>query len=372
MIAIFIFQTWTTPDREIVTTLNKQDKTLAEIKELLTTVQDPGYRELVAKVIHSFEPKAEIKIGTWIEGPDGARNIDIEVRSIIEGVRKLLAIEVVDLPKGKTAGVEIIDAFDSKKTDIRADIALVCSNTGFDSTAIRKAKRTRIGLISILHQGDPRIKAVIEEEIYLRKIHLDSMTFTYAGDPLLPKLTIGAHDVRYDGKSVDAWLQLQAGMFSMLHPQVSERIRLTFNLKKATDFQVKNQRVNLGSLAIAFLPRTKWLAQTVRFDASTGIYDYLRGRVRLGGGTNSYVLNGVNFDSATPLAAPPNRNAFGVGLLPGEIDITLAMIEGLDLPDGTEIPKLEPLINPEDLKDIRRPFPPPDKNTQSLPQPSAK
>jgi hypothetical protein len=360
MMAIFIFQflwaIWKDPKQEILHAVNDQGKTLSEIKELLRPMQDTGYRELVATVIHSFEPKADIKVGSWIQGLDGARNIDIEVRSVVDGRPRLMVVEVLDLLGDRKAGVEIIDALDSKRTDIEAEIALVCSNTGFDSIAIRKAKRKRIGLISVLRQGDRRVKTIIEEEIYLRKIRLGPMQINYTGEKRPPDLKVQTHDLRYQGKSVDSWLQQRAALIAISQPELRQSITLRFNLKTLTEFELKDRHVRLRSLSITFYPQTQWLAQTVQVDATTGIYDYLRGRTRLAGGKHSYIIKGVNFDLATPLPTPPSLNDFGVGLFPGELDVSLTMVEGLNLPKGVEIAKLEDIVRPEDLDFHFQPF----------------
>jgi hypothetical protein len=59
---------------------------------------------------------------------------------------------------------------------------IVCSNTGFDEISISKAKRKRIGLISILRQGDKRASAAIYEEVYLRKIFLGPAVMSFEGE----------------------------------------------------------------------------------------------------------------------------------------------------------------------------------------------
>ncbi len=48
------------------------------------------------------------------------------------------------------------------------------------------------------------------------------------------------------------------------------------------------------------------------------------------------------------VSAPAVRD-IGVGLRPGEVDVSLMKIEGLDIPKGTQVPKLEELMRPEDL-----------------------
>jgi hypothetical protein len=112
---------------------------------------------------------------------------------------------------------------------------------------------------------------------------------------------------------------------------------------------VQGHKVNLKVLYIHFHPKVQWLSQVVTLDANNGIYDYVRGRVRLAGGSNSYVISGVNFETATKLSAAPDTRSFGVGLAPGEVDIALLMFEKVDMPEGIEIPKLDELVRPDDL-----------------------
>jgi hypothetical protein len=82
----------------------------------------------------------------------------------------------------------------------------------------------------------------------------------------------------------------------------------------------------------------------VTLDATSGIYDYVRGRVRLSGGTNSYVMNGVNFETATPLASPPDVGDLGFGLQPGEMELSLMLVDDSDLGNATHIAKLDSLV----------------------------
>ena len=91
------------------------------------------------------------------------------------------------------------------------------------------------------------------------------------------------------------------------------------------------------------------VTQIVTLDAKNGIYDYVRGRVRLTDGPNSYVIAGVNFDTAKPMASAPEVSGIGVGLHPGEVSVMLMMLEPFDIPKETQVPKLEELVRPEDL-----------------------
>jgi hypothetical protein len=318
---------------------------IGQIEALLADVKDHAYRQLVAAVIHAFEPQASLAVGSLVSTPDGVRKIDIEVRS--PDKLRLTVVDVVDLPIGQEAGIDIVDSADSKRTDIKADVMLVCSNTGFDLIAIRKAKRKRIGLISVLRQGDERVKAVIEEQMYLRRVNLAPITIEYAGDKL-PKNPI-IHDIKYRGASIDAWLIWRAVTIATANPTIEQKLVATFNLKQPTEFDIRQSRVKLQKFSVRFQPHIQWLSQTVRLDAATGIYDYLRGKVRFAPGANSYTIQGIDFDRATPLSSPPDANDLAFGLVPGEVDVRLVMFEGLL--DGMEQynRKLDELFRPEDL-----------------------
>jgi len=50
-----------------------------------------------------------------------------------------------------------------------------------------------------------------------------------------------------------------------------------------------------------------------------------------------------------PMASAPEVHGIGVGLVTGEVDLALVLVEDLDMPTGTQIPKLDELVRPEDL-----------------------
>jgi len=177
VLAISRFCIWAWPE----STQKTQDvaASLDEIKAILRGITNPDYRDVVANIVHAFEPNARITVGGSLLGPDRQRKIDIQVQSSDSKDPRLTAIDVFDLPEGSKVGIEIVDSADSRKSDLGADAMLICSNTGFTSDAIKKAKRKRIGLISVLRRGDKRVKAVISEEVYLRKVAVSETQFTY-------------------------------------------------------------------------------------------------------------------------------------------------------------------------------------------------
>lgn len=305
---------------------------------------------MVAAVIYAFDPNASLALGALENTPDGTRTVDIELRSIHDGTTRLTAIDVINLPSGRKVDMSAIDAADSKRFDVKADAMLLCSNTGFEADAISKAKRKKIGLIAVLRQGDKRINATIEEQIYLRKITLvEPTTVTFERDKPFPDLDYTDDSLQYEGGSVIAWLRLKAAQIIIFNPMLERKVTAQFNLKKSTPFDVGNQKVMIHRWSITFHPHAQWLTQIVQLDAKAGIYDYVRGRMRLTTGSNSYTISGIDFDKATPLANPPEINDLGVGLLPGEIDTASIAIQGWTIAKGIKLANMDSLIVPQDL-----------------------
>jgi hypothetical protein len=319
----------------------------SRIEHLLGPVQDAGYRQLVASVIHAFDPHATISVGSLVDTPDGIRTVDIEVRSSSkDGAPFLTAIDIVDLPSGDKADITYVDAADSKRTDIKANAMLLCSNTGFEPDAISKAKRRKIGLISVLRQGDQRVKAIIEEEIYLRKVQLDPFSATFNGNNFQ---LLNGWAPAYNGGLITDWLELEADLMAGLNPELTFQVKKDFNFKKPIYIYKDGKQITLTSMSVSFTPHVQWLSQTIQLDAKAGIYDYVRGRVRLAPGSNSYTISGIDFNHAKPLLFVPSFAELGVGLKPGELDFALSDISPGPLP-GTNIPHLDDLIRPEDLR----------------------
>ncbi|MBX3706215.1 MAG: hypothetical protein KF911_06210 [Pseudomonadales bacterium] len=328
--------------------------TLAEHIDL----DDDSYRELVAETIKAFEPHAEVYIGGKKVGPDGARSIGLEVRSTLGPAKRTTLIEVFDAHTARPAPIDLVDAVDSKRADFNADSVLICSNTGFDSAAIRKAKRKGIGLISVLASGNTAAKAVIEEEIYLRKIRvhpLNVQPFTINesdGPRIRDAWSADAQALRHNGGSVMAWLVLKAALIAIINPKLElgtdDLITSDFRFKKTTTLELGDAHVILKGFRLSFRPQVIWLSQVVRIDAQRGIYDYVRGRVRLAPGPNSQTISGIDFEKATPITDPPEAGTFfgSRNLAQGETDMAFVLVEGTG---AIEPARLDELVVPEDL-----------------------
>lgn len=279
--------------------------------------------------------------------------MDVAVRGHINGQEILIVIECKDFDPNSTGkvGREYVDALDSKRHDLNASIAIICSNSGFTIDALRKAKRKGIGMISVLRKGDSRAKAEILEEIFLRRIQFRDVRFTYTGvDDIAPRLAGRStlHLLRFDGYSLDDWLQHRATLIAIANPFCNQPLTASFEFKQPLTFGCGEESMILRAVGTSFVYNTEWLRQTVRLEAAAGMYDYIRGRIRLAPGENQYVIDGINWDTAEPCDPPEKSILLSTGSVPGEIDVALTMIEGLNI-EALQLSQLEHHVAPNDL-----------------------
>src|SRR5688572_1900076 len=97
--------------------------------------QGKQFELVVADVAREMTPGADVQQGQWVQGPDGARELDVVIKGQVDGAQRTIYIECKDYnPKRGPLGVAQIDAIDSKHRDLGFDISLLCSNAGFTRT----------------------------------------------------------------------------------------------------------------------------------------------------------------------------------------------------------------------------------------------
>jgi hypothetical protein len=313
------------------------------------------FQTLVGSVVQAFDPNALVKSEQWVDGPDGRRDMDVFVQGNVEGAPFRLLIECKDYNPRTTGkvGIEYVDALDSKRHDLQVDGAIICSNSGFTADSIRKAKRKHIGLIAILKAGDPRVKAVIKEEIYTRHIKIGTINISFHGE--CPPI----HEVEaitYHGLPIKNWVMKRILLIAGANPINSANLLGTFQFTSPIEMEFAGVPAHIAGLDIRFPVQTKWFSQVVTIDASLGIYDYIRGKVQLAPGQTKYIINGVDIHGGEPIDFTPKLDELGAGLLPGGIRVDLMLTEGLEMVKEELIPNLDAFVVPEDLKLKIKPF----------------
>jgi len=310
------------------------------------------YEKLVAYVVSSLDPNAQVENGIWVEGPDGRRDMDVFVRGQLDSKDFSILIECKDYDLASTGkvGIDLVDAIDSKKDDLGVDCAVICSNSGFTAPAIRKGKRKKIGLISVLKSEDKRVKVEIKEEVYTRiaKVGTISTSFNFTGEPLTRK-DFKIDDVKYKGLSIRDWIDYRIPPIVFLNPTGTTNFNAKYNFKTPTKLDFGGTSAEINGLNFSFPIEVQWFSQVVTIDASLGLYDYIRGRVRLVPGEAKYIMKGVNIKGGTALDFVPDVGDLGSGLLKGEVDFRFMQCSGIRMVKPETVPNLDEIIMTEDL-----------------------
>jgi len=307
------------------------------------------YQELVGLVAKAMDPNSTVKTGQWVVGPDGKRDLDVIIEGSIDKEPYKVLIECKDYDPKTTGkvGIEIVDALDSKREDLPVDKAFICSNSGFTSEALRKARRKNIGMISVLKSGDPLVKNVITEEIFIVHVNISEMNVIFDG--VVPQ-GVDIKELYYQGLPIVNWITDRIALISISNEiekgNIVDRLRFTSQIE--LDYKGRKLLVN-GMILRFYVDSTKY-CQTVTVDASLALYNYLRGRTWLAPGKNHYTIKGIDFYGGKPVDFDTGRGELPSDYLPGESGFTFFMVQGVTFSDRKVVPELDKIIFPEDIK----------------------
>jgi len=311
----------------------------------------PGdaYEEAVAEVVRTLDPRARIEVGAWTEGPDGRRDLDVALWPSAPGAPRLVLIECKDWQR--PVGIAAVDALESKRRDLDATVAIICSNSGFTADALRKAARVGIPALSALIEGDGRVRVQVEEEIYTQKITVTRCDSTWHfpdAKSIVPAGT-SSREIIYDGRLVAAWVRDKClALLGM--PTRSSEVILNCKFRTPLQFRFRGAVVPVIGCDLKVSYTVQWCSQVVYVDASAGMYDYLRRRVILGEGIRQYHIKQVDFDRWVPVDFVPEHLLEGDFLEPGEARVSMALVMGLDTVDGAPAPHLDSFIESEEVQ----------------------
>lgn len=320
-----------------------------------------AYQDAVACVAKSIVPSAAIEVGAWIDGPDGRRDLDVVVRPNEADRLPTVVIECKDW--NRPIGIAFIDALDSKRRDLGMSIAMICSNSGFTSDALRKAARVGIPALSVLIEGDKRIRVVVREQIYTRTVEFvrHGPTFLHPDLPNDQKKVLAGpvytKEWSYCGKSLEAWIAAKLLRVAGVATR-SRSFLLKCQFLEPLPFEIRGLIIGVSRIDIQASFTVQWMTQVAEIGASQGMYDYLRKVVAVGPGRYQFHLKNVNTQHwgtpvgiedvpahlLIPLDERPNP---GAPLL----EMTLGLVKNMPQSDPKEAPDLHRFICSEEIVD---------------------
>lgn len=311
------------------------------------------YEEAVGELIRLLFPHAQVAVGAWVNGPDGRRELDVDIHEMIDGRLWHGIVECKDFNPKTTGpvGIGYVDALDSKQRDLHLDFAVICSNAGFTADAVRKASRLGIGLIGASRKADSRIRFRVVEEIYVRRVRIVEHFLQFVpapGESPIPHLeTTDYESICYQGRPVLRWLNSRLMLWLSVTPIVQGDYTDFYRLKEPVVVTWGTGAIKIQGLALRTRLVGAWFAQTVGLEADAGVYDHIRHRMRLVKGHRNLNISGFNPKGGNWISHPPADVWQPSPLIPGEVNFSVCVIENQPSRDGAAL--LDALVVPEDL-----------------------
>ena len=305
----------------------------------------PGdeYQDIVGAVQRALDPGAEVRVGVWVTGPDGRRDLDVEVRGTLNGRPYFTQIECKDW--SDPVGIAVIDALDSKRRDIGSDSAVVFSNSGFTEPALRKASRVGIGLASALRANDQRIRVGVHKELVAKLLSVETLKVVLFPRPdVAPQLPDGwtLANLSFNGHPVQNWIADRSRELLREHePDGWHSLTLCF--QPDCEWAYDGHPVSVGAIRLFMKCQRTWTAQTVRADASLGLYDHIRKLVIIPD-RQGYWLGWIDQLAWKPIDFEPEAEV----LAPGTFSIGLTMLNPIRKITPPGVPDLTANILEED------------------------
>jgi hypothetical protein len=236
-----------------------------------------AYRELVGTVMAALDSGSAVKTEQWITGPDGERDMDVEVRGTINGTPHFVLAECKD--HARPIGIGFVDGFESKIRDLKPDRPIMFSNSGFTRDALKKAGRVGIEIASAMKAGDGAVKIQIYREVIARRLTLTLVTMLlvpFDGHEIEEKLK--AEDLLFDGMPVILWVSEKMKRVASEHDAAS-KIWFLCTFRNEPRWSYNGQPLMVGGLKFGFTCKKDWVTQTVKTGLSLGYYDHLTNKV---------------------------------------------------------------------------------------------
>lgn len=314
------------------------------------------YEDVVCELFRQFFPESTISPGVWIKGPDGRRELDVDITEkrgdlIVRGV-----VECKDFNPVTTGpvGIGYIDALDSKRRDLGLHFAFVCSNAGFTADAVRKAKRVNIGLLGATRKDDMRIRFGVVDEIYTRHIRLTEAPqirlWPAEGEALPITEVIDIGEMHFEGRPIGPWFLIRFIQTLSVNPIVRGHFCDYCRLRAPIRLDWPGGTAMVQKIGLEVAIEGAWFSQTVQIDSTAGLYDWLRRCMKLAPSPHPRQLHivGVDFYGGKWIARPPDTDWSNRKLHPYDAEMKFVIFKNSFLLDKPAL--LSPHVIPEDLE----------------------
>lgn len=301
------------------------------------------YQELVALVAQALDPEADIRTGQWIEGPDGKREVDVEVRGTMDGSPHFVLIECKDWKR--PVDIQAVDNLDSKRGDLSAAAAMLYSNSGFTKKALRKAERVGIDMVSAIAAGNQLVKPRIERELVAKRLSIDTFQMTLYPSKESDKTFPGSWDyrtLRYDGLPVVNWLAELSTQLLQLHEGELKIVEMAA-FKRETPFNLEGVPVVLrGFRADMWCSRT-WISQTIRENVSLGLYNHITRRLTIPS-KQAWSMGRIDREAWQEVEYDEDSEEWTKPIEPGSFRLNLTLLNPVPPMQKEDTPPIDELI----------------------------
>jgi hypothetical protein len=237
-------------------------------------------------------------------------------------------------------------------------MVMLCSNSGFTGEALRKSARVGIPALAALIEGDKRVRVVVREQIYTRKVNFlrSASNFNHQNlsqsDRSILVEPLYTREYLYYGQPIEPWFA-EKWIRLAFAANWSRAVYMRFTFQQALLTTVRGLHLFVTSIDLRAEFTVQWMTQIVEIGASSGMYDYLQKQVVFGPGSHQFHLKNINTQTwGQPIdidQVPPrllNRvDQNSEGKIPQAAEyMTFASIEGLPGGDPKGAPNLDPLL----------------------------
>lgn len=312
----------------------------------------PGeqYQQIVKALVQALDPNATVRVGQWIHGPDGEREVDVEIRACVDGKSHFTLVECKDWRR--PVDIQEVDKLVSKSEDLGADLALLYSNSGFTGKAIRKASRVGIELASALERGNAAIPFSLHYHALGKLIELPPaeayLRINVREQATIPPIT-SLSTLSFDGLPIACWAQEEINSAVKCEEQGGSVV-IDYWFSSPPPLAVDDTPISAIGLVLVAKWRVKWLSQIINAEATQASFDHIRKRTTLPGSA-SLTFGPIDTYSSGWTELPERPEEWSCPPPRSGVSLKFGFLKGFVPPyEPQEVPSLDRYVRKREVK----------------------